>query len=358
MEPVRIIAEVGVNHNGDVGLAKEMIAAAAECGADYVKFQIFDPKAIVTKSAGRADYQKRNTGSDDTQQSMLSALALGRADFEQLVEHCEKCGTRFLASVFDPGSLDILVDGLGQRLVKFGSGEISNLPLLLSAARRDVDLIISTGTATMGDVELALALLTFAYGSQAEPDGDLANVFTAWADAANRAAAAARVSVLHCVTDYPAVDADLNLSAMTTMRDTFAFPVGYSDHSMTGLASIVAVALGAVWIEKHFTTDSRLPGPDQVASMEPPAFTEMVKALRTVPLLLGSGIKAPSPREIANSKIVRKSLVAGRPIAEGEPFSAANLALKRPAAGRPPRDYWAMLGRPATRSYVEDELID
>lgn len=358
MEPLKIIAEVGVNHNGDIGLAREMVAAAAECGADYVKFQIFDPKAIVTKSAGRADYQKRNTGSDDTQQSMLSALALGRDDFETLVEYCDQCGTRFLASVFDPGSLDMLVDGLGQKLVKFGSGEISNLPLLLQAARKDTDLIISTGTATMGDTELALALLTFAYSHGVDPDANLTNVFTAWADPKNRAIASRRVSVLHCVTDYPAAESDLNLGAMTTIRDAFGFPVGYSDHSMTALASLIAVSLGAVWIEKHFTTDSTLPGPDQVASMEPPAFKQMVKDLRAIPVMLGSGTKAPSQRELANSAIVRKSLVAGTAIRAGELFTAKNLVLKRPGTGRLPRDYWALLGKPATRAYAEDEAID
>lgn len=355
---VRIIAEIGVNHNGDLGLAKEMVAAAAACGADYAKFQIFDPKAIVTKSAGRADYQKRNTGSDESQQSMLDALALGSGDFERLVEHCETSGIRFLASVFDSGSLDLLVDGLGQRLVKFGSGEISNLPLLLAAARKGTDLIISTGTATMGDIELALALLTFGYAREGEPAGDLGNVLAAWTDRQARAAAQKRVSVLHCVTDYPAREADLNLNAMRTIGEAFGFPVGYSDHSMSALASIVATSLGAEWIEKHFTTDSKLPGPDQVASMEPDAFARLVEDLRAVPVLLGSGVKSPTERELINSGIVRKSLVAGRAIAAGEAFTPANLTLKRPGTGRPAKDYWAFLGRSAGRAYSEDELID
>ncbi|MBX3575951.1 MAG: N-acetylneuraminate synthase family protein [Rhizobiaceae bacterium] len=355
---VKIIAEVGVNHNGDVGLAKEMIAAAAGCGADYVKFQIFNPKAIVTSTAARANYQKRNTGSDESQQSMLSALALGAEQFETLVEYSDRSGIKFLASVFDPGSLDILVDRLGQKLVKFGSGEISNLPLLLAAARKGADLIISTGTATMGDIELALALLTFGYTRTGEPAGDLGNVHAAWADPASRAAAQQRVSVLHCVTDYPAADADLNLSAMTTIGEAFGFPVGYSDHAMSPLPSIIAVTLGATWIEKHFTTDSTLPGPDQVASMEPEAFARMVKDMRSIPTLLGTGVKAPTERELANASVVRKSLVAGRPIAAGEVFTPDNLVLKRPGTGRAPKEFWALLGRPAARSYGEDELID
>lgn len=355
---VKIIAEIGVNHNGDVGLAKEMIAAAAACGADYAKFQIFDSKAIVTRTASRAEYQKRNTGSDESQQSMLDALALSHKDFEILVEYCQACRIGFLASVFDHGSLDILVDRLGQKLVKFGSGEISNLPLLLAAARKGANLIISTGTATMGDIELALALLTLGYAGSELPNPDLGNVFATWADPANRELARRHVSVLHCVTDYPARESDLNLKAMTMIGDAFGFPVGYSDHSTAALASIVATALGAEWIEKHFTTNSALPGPDQVASMEPDAFGQMVKDLRAVHVLLGSGVKSPTVRELANAQVVRKSLVAARAIGAREAFTEVNLTLKRPGIGRPPREYWALLGRPAGRPYAEDELID
>ncbi|MEX0955319.1 MAG: N-acetylneuraminate synthase family protein [Rhizobiaceae bacterium] len=358
MHPVKIIAEVGVNHNGDPALAKDMIEAAAGCGADYVKFQIFDPKAIVTKTASRANYQKRNTGSDESQQSMLSSLALGVDDFQDLVAHCEACGTRFLASVFDPGSLEMLTGKLGQRLVKFGSGEISNLPLLLTAARTGSSLIVSTGTATMGDIELALAMLTFAYSCEGAPNSDLGNVWAAWADPRKRDIARKKVSVLHCVTDYPAQDADLNLGAMHTIEEAFGFPVGYSDHALSPLPSIVATALGARWIEKHFTTDRTLPGPDHVASMEPVEFAKMVKDLRNIQVLLGSGVKAPTERELGNAGVVRKSLVAATDIAAGDVFSVRNLALKRPGTGRPPEDYWALLGQKAGRNFAEDEFID
>jgi sialic acid synthase SpsE len=358
MHPVKIIAEVGVNHNGDPTLAKEMIKAAAECGADYVKFQIFDPKAIVTKTASRANYQRRNTGSDESQQSMLSSLALGVEDFQDLVTYCEACGTRFLASVFDPGSLEMLTGRLGQRLVKFGSGEISNVPLLLAAARTGSSLIVSTGTATMGDIELALAMLTFAYSCNDAPNSDLGNVWAAWADPQKRDIAREKVSVLHCVTDYPAEDADLNLSAMRTIGEAFGFPIGYSDHALSPLPSIVATALGARWIEKHFTTDRTLPGPDHVASMEPAEFAKMVKDLRDIHVLLGSGVKAPTERELGNAGVVRKSLVAATDIAAGDVFSVRNLGLKRPGTGRPPKDYWALLGQRAGRNFVEDEFID
>lgn len=355
MAHVTIIAEAGVNHNGDVDMALRLIDAAAAAGADMVKFQTFKAAKAVTATARSAEYQVRNTGVDDGQIAMLQALELGEAAHHKLVAHCKARDIVFLSTPFDDDSTDLLTLTLGLKLVKVGSGEMTNGPHLLRLARRGLDVILSTGMATLGEVKEALGVLAFGYTGGEHPS--VAAFAAALASPAGRAALSEKVTLLHCTSNYPAPTAEINLAVMDTFRAQFPLRVGFSDHSDGIAVPIAAVGRGAVMIEKHLTLDRKLPGPDHVASIEPPAFAEMVRAIREVQLAIGLPEKLPTPSELKTMPVARKSLVAARAISAGETFGPDNIAIKRPGSGMAPNLLWELTGRPASRAYIPDELI-
>lgn len=328
-----VIAEAGVNHNGDINLAKELIAAAARSGADFVKFQTFKADRLVTKDASKAAYQIKNANQEETQHQMIQKLELSRSDHEILINECSRNGIRFLSTAFDIISFDMLVE-LGISIVKIPSGELTNLPLLRHIARLGRPVILSTGMAGLGEIEAALEAI--------EQAGTPRNLVTA----------------LHCTTEYPAPLADVNLRAMESIKAAFGVEVGYSDHTQGIEISIAAVAMGARVIEKHFTLDRMLPGPDHKASLEPQELKAMVDAIRNVEIALGDGIKRPSSSELKNKPIARKSLVAIQNIRAGECFNPENVGTKRPGTGISPMRWDEVMGRSASRDFCVDELIE
>ena len=329
-----IIAEAGVNHNGSIKTAEQLIETAAEAGADLVKFQTFSADRLVTGSASKADYQLETTSTSESQHEMIRKLELSREMHEELIAHCKKCGVGFFSTGFDPQSVNLLVE-LGLDRFKIPSGEITNLPYLRHIGQYGKPVILSTGMARLGEIEAALEVLE-ASGTPRE-----------------------RVTVLHCNTEYPTPMADVNLKAMLAIRDALGVQVGYSDHTLGIEVPIAAVAMGATVIEKHFTLDRNLPGPDHRASLEPDELKAMVQAIRNIELALsGDGLKRPSPSESKNLEIARKSLVALVPIKAGEPFTEANLGVKRPGSGISPMRWDDFIGRPANRDYQVDELIE
>ena len=328
-----IIAEAGVNHNGDIKIAKQLIDVAADCGADYVKFQTFSADRIVTKSADKAEYQKQSSDSSESQFEMLKRLELSVEMHLELIEHCKHRSIKFLSTGFDIQSVDLLV-GLGLNLVKIPSGEITNLPLLRHIGSLDLPVILSSGMSTMKEIGDALLIL--------EQTG----------------LPRAQITVLHCTTEYPTPMDEVNLRAMNSIRNTLGVAVGYSDHTLGIEVSVAAVALGASVIEKHFTIDRSLPGPDHKASLEPIELGAMVKAIRNVEVALGSDVKEPTIGEIKNMRIARKSILAGRKIEVGEILSASNLVVKRPGDGISPMHWDHLIGQIACREYLPDEMID
>ncbi|RMG36996.1 MAG: N-acetylneuraminate synthase [Gammaproteobacteria bacterium] len=353
---VTIIAEAGVNHNGDLRRALAMVDAAAEAGADAVKFQTFRPEALVTAGAPQAEYQRRNDGDRGSQLAMLRRLALPEADHPALVRRCRARGIRFLSSPFDPASADFLMHDLGLEVIKLGSGELTNGPLIHRVARAGRRLILSTGMATLDEIREALAVAALGYLGRPVPSGRAGRLAVMEEERATTALEA-RVQLLHCTTEYPCPPEAVNLRAMETLAGAFGLPVGYSDHTEGITVAVAAAARGARIIEKHFTLDRTLPGPDHAASLEPDQLRAMVEAVRIVERALGGRDKAPVAVERENMAAARKSLVAACAIRAGEPFSESNLAVKRPGTGRSPMDYWSLLGRPAPRDYAADEVI-
>lgn len=329
-----VIAEAGVNHNGDIGLAKKLIAAAAEAGADLVKFQTFNAKALVSASAPKAEYQKKATESSESQFEMIRKLELSREDHAELIEECRAHGIEFFSTAFDFQSFDLLMELGSLEQIKIPSGELTNFPLLRYMSRFAKPLLLSTGMANLGEIEAAIEVV--------EAAGTPRHLIT----------------VLHCTTEYPAPMEDVNLRAMVTMKKAFGVDTGYSDHTPGIEIPIAAVALGATVIEKHFTLDRNLPGPDHKASLEPHELKAMVAAIRNVERALGDGVKRPSPSELKNKPIARKSLVAIRAIRAGELFSADNVGAKRPGTGISPMRWDDVMGRLATRDFSVDELIE
>lgn len=328
-----IIAEAGVNHNGDLALARELVQVAAAAGADMVKFQTFVANKITAASAQKADYQKASTGGDETQKDMIARLELSRADHEALIDECRQHSIAFFSTGFDAESIDMLVE-LGLDRLKVPSGEITNLPLLRHYASKRLPIILSTGMATIGEVEAAVAVLE---------EGGVPR---------------AAMTVLHCNTEYPTPMGDVNLRAMTTLGAALGLPVGYSDHTAGIEVAIAAVTLGATVIEKHFTLDRTMPGPDHRASLEPDELRHMVAAIRNVErALAGDGVKRPSESEFKNRAVARRSVVAARPIAAGEVFTTANLTTKRPGTGISAMRWDEVMGQAAPRDFAADELI-
>ena len=330
-----IIAEAGVNHNGSLEMARSLIDKAAEAGVDYVKFQSFHAEKLVSKNARQAAYQKRNIGvqEDDSQLSMLKKLELSPEDHIFLLDYCRQKGVHFLSTAFDLESIDYLAS-LHLGLWKIPSGEITNYPYLVKIARMGDPVILSTGMCEMSDIEDALAVL-IANGLKKE-----------------------QITVLHCNTEYPTTYRDVNLRAMLQIRSQLGVRVGYSDHTRGIEVPVAAVALGAEVIEKHFTLDRSLPGPDHKASLEPEELKAMVSAIRNVEDALGSQEKTVSPSERNNISVARKSIVAARDIRRGEILTDGNLAAKRPGTGISPMRWLEVVGTRAIRDFKEDELIE
>jgi N-acetylneuraminate synthase len=352
---VTIIAEAGVNHNGRLALALALVDAAADAGADVVKFQTFRADQLVTPSASKAEYQIRNTGEANSQLEMLKALELDDAAHRKLIAHCGQRGIAFLSTPFDILSLGLLTDGLGLKQLKVGSGDLTNAPILLEIARRGRAVILSTGMATMDEIAESLGVLAFGYTGGTEPGRSA--FAAALASAEGKAALRRNVILLHCTSDYPAIADEINLKAMDTLAQAFDLPVGFSDHSEGIAIAIAAAGRGAVMIEKHLTLDRSMPGPDHVASIEPADFKAMVSGIRLVERALGDGRKVPMPSELKTIPVARKSLVARQDIKRGERFNLETLTVKRPGTGLSPVLYWECIGRTATRDYRAEDVI-
>jgi len=325
-----IIAEAGVNHNGSLNLAKELTVKAKECGADIVKFQTAKLNSLVSKMAPMAEYQKENTGVVESQKDMLSKLLLPFEDFIYLAEYCKETGIQFLSTPFDIDSIHFLNDL--QDIWKIPSGEITNYPYLVEIARTGKEVILSTGMSTLDEVDAALDVL--------------------------RKNGAGKVTLLHCTTNYPTPMRDVNLKAMNTMRGHCGCDVGYSDHTKGIEVPIAAVAMGATVIEKHFTLDRNMAGPDHKASLEPDELKAMVSAIRNIEQALGDGIKMPSKSETSNMAVARKSIIAVKNIKAGEILAEENITTKRPGTGINPMKWDEVIGTKAIRDFLEDELIE
>lgn len=352
-----IIAEAGVNHNGDLARALTMIDAAVEAGADAVKFQSFIPEQLVTAHTPKAGYQIENTGTQESQLEMLRQLALPGDEQRQLQNYCRDRHIDFLSSPFDQQSLRFLLNICHLPCIKFGSGELTNAPLLLQAAEADVRIILSTGMSTLDEIEEALAVMAFGYINRFE-NPSTENFQQAYQSTEGQRALQNNVTLLHCTSEYPCPFDDVNLFAMDTLRSHFHLPVGLSDHTQGIGVALAAVARGASVIEKHFTLDRRLPGPDHRASIEPSELKMMVEDIRHIESALGTGEKRPAAREESTKAVARKHLVAARPIAYGEAFTVDNLAIKRSGRGLSPMQYWDLLTQTATRDYDTDDVIE
>ena len=332
IENTYIIAEAGVNHNGSLETALEMVNVAEACGADAVKFQSFCAEKVVTEDAPKAGYQSRNTGSDESQRTMLKGLELSRDAHSVLFEQCQKKQIEFLSTAFDADSLDFLID-LGMKKIKIPSGEITNLPYLRHVAKKALPVILSTGMANLSETRNAVNVLT------------------------QNGVSKEKITILHCTTAYPAPCSDVNLRCLETLRAEFRMNVGYSDHTIGDAIAIAAVAQGATVLEKHYTLDKTLPGPDHQASLNPHQLERMIRNIRNVELAQGTGVKIPASSEHENIQVARRSIVAKRRILQGERFSDENLTSKRPAIGISPIRWDEVIGRVATQDFDKDDLI-
>jgi N-acetylneuraminate synthase len=334
MKRTLIIAEAGVNHNGDIAKAKALIDKGAEAGVDYVKFQTFKAEKLVTKQAQRASYQDKNTQNNDSQYEMLKKLELSQALHQELMDYCNQKGVKFLSTGFDSESLVFLAQ-LGITIAKVPSGEITNLPYLRQVASIFPEVILSTGMATIDEIKDAVKVLI------------------------DNGVSKDKITILHCNTEYPTPMEDVNLKAMLHIQRELGLPIGYSDHTLGIEVPIAAVALGATVIEKHFTLDKTLPGPDHKASLEPNELKAMVSAIRNIEKAIGgSGLKEVSKSEEKNKPIARKSIVAATDIKKGDIFTPENLTVKRPGSGISPMQWDEVIGKEAKRDFQEDELIE
>lgn len=353
-----IIAEAGVNHNGNEKLAFKLVDAAFEAGANIVKFQTFKASKLVTANAEQADYQVTNTQKKESQLAMLSRLELSFEFHLELVEYCNKVGIEFLSTAFDSESLKFLVNDLKLKKLKIPSGDLTNAPLVLEHAQTGCDLIVSTGMATLAEIETALGVIAFGYVAKKSEKSSIQAFEKAYYSELGQKMLKEKVTILHCTTEYPAPLQDINLKAMDTIANAFKLPVGYSDHSAGINVPIAAVALGAKIIEKHFTLDQNMKGPDHKASLEPKQLAEMIKGIRDIELALGNGLKGPRPSEIKNKSVARKSLVAEQFINQGTVFNQDNVTIKRPGLGKSPIHYWDLLGSEAKQDYQIGDLIN
>ena len=325
-----IIAEAGVNHNGSLERAKKLVEVAKECGADIIKFQTAKLDSLVSKTAKMADYQKANTGVIESQKEMLRKLLLRFEDFVEIADYCKEVGIQFLSTPFDIESVKFL--NTMQDIWKVPSGEITNYPYLVEIAKTKKEVILSTGMATLDEISDAVRVL--------KENGTT------------------DITILHCTTEYPAPIAEVNLKAMGMLKEKFGYPVGYSDHTQGIEIDLAAAALGATVIEKHFTLDKNLPGPDHKASLEPAELKAMVEGIRKIELALGVPEKQPSQIELKNRAVARKSIVAAKNIKKGEVLTEANITTKRPGNGLSPMKWLDVIGTKAVRDFEEDELIE
>jgi len=329
---ILIIAEAGVNHNGDINLAKQLIEIAADAGADVVKFQTFNAARLILRNAIKADYQLKTSDSNETQFTMLSKLELTESMHHQLIAHCKLFNIGFLSTAFDIESVNLLV-GLNQKLFKVPSGEITNLPYLRHIGKLNKKVILSSGMSSIKEVKDAVKLLN--------SSGTSRN----------------KIIVLHCTSEYPAPMNEVNLLAMQSISSDLGLEVGYSDHTIGIEVAIAAAAMGASVIEKHFTINRNLPGPDHQASLEPGELKDMIFAIRNIEIAMGDGVKDLSPSEVKNQPVIRKSLVALKAIEAGELFTNQNVTTKRPGTGISPMRWDEFIGKPAQKNYKEDDLI-
>ena len=329
---VLIIAEAGINHNGNVEMAMQLCSAAKDSGADIVKFQTFKTERVLTRNTALATYQANNVGAVKTQFEMVKELELSFASFRLIKDHCDRIGLRFLSTPDDTESLDFLINDLGLKTVKVGSGEITNIPFLRSIGSKQLPIILSTGMATLGEVERAIYEL--------------------------EKAGAKDITLLHCTSSYPCPFSEVNLRAMETLHTAFGYNVGYSDHTQGISVPIAAVALGASVIEKHFTLNKLLPGPDHVASLDPQELYDMVTGIRNIEVSLGNGIKKPTSSEASICSVVRRTIVAAVPVAKGETFTSEKLATKRSSDCGLPAEMWDyIIGKVAQKNFNIDEAI-
>ena len=333
MNKTQIIAEAGVNHNGNIKLAKELIDIAARAGADIVKFQTFKADNLVSKNTEKADYQKKLTNINESHYEMIKKLELDYKTHLELINHSNKRGIEFLSTPFDSDSLKMLIN-LNLNTIKIPSGEITNLPFLREIGQSKKSVILSTGMSSLKEIKDAVKTLV-SFGTKME-----------------------NITVLHCNTEYPSPMEDVNLKAMITIQNELGLPTGYSDHTLGIEVPIAAVALGAIIIEKHFTVNRDLEGPDHAASLEPKELQNMIKAIRNIEKTLGDGIKKPSPSETKNISIGRKSIIAKREIKKNEIYSINNLTTKRPGTGISPMNWDLLVGKKANKNYQPDELIE
>jgi N-acetylneuraminate synthase len=353
-----IIAEAGVNHNGDKQLALKLIDEAKYAGVDIVKFQTFKASHLVTDKAKKAEYQVNDNQSDDTQLNMLKGLELSEDVFIELSEYCRNQGIEFLSTAFDSQSLSFLVNKIKLKRLKIPSGELTNLPFILEHAKTKLDIIVSTGMANLSEIEQALGVIAFGYISNKDDIPSLDGFYEAYSSEEGQAALKEKVTILHCTTEYPAPFDEINLNAINTLNQTFKLKTGYSDHSKGIVISIAAVAKGACLIEKHFTLDQNMVGPDHQASLEPSELKDMVQAIRDTEKALGDGVKRPFPSEVKNKTAARKSLVANVDIKKGTILTQENIGILRPGSGMSPNLYWDVLGVCARQDYQQGELID
>lgn len=354
---VFIIAEAGVNHNGSIDMAKELIDVASDAGADAIKFQTFKAEEVISKYAPKAEYQKKTTAQDESQLDMIKKLQLDEETHYELVEHCKNRGIMFLSTPFDFMSIEFLANKLNLPILKIPSGEITNGPYLLKVAQTGKPIIMSTGMATLAEIETALGVLAFGYLKRRKKPS-LEAFHHAFCLKEGQKILKEKVTLLHCTTEYPAPFEEANLKAMHTLEVAFGLPVGLSDHTEGIAIPIAATAMEARVIEKHFTLDRNLPGPDHKASIEPQELKEMVKCIRHVELALGDGRKLPLPSEVKNIPIARKSLVAKKEIKKGEIFTEENLTVKRPGIGISPIRYWEFVGKTSSKSFSQDNPIE
>ncbi len=352
-----IIAEAGVNHNGSIHFARRLIDEARKAGADAVKFQAFHSEDLVTKATPQAVYQRRDRTGDSTQWTMLKKLELNESEQKELSLHARRRGIEFLATPFDLRSLNFLVQ-IGVKKIKISSGDLTNGPLLLAAARTKLPVILSTGMATLREIENALAVLAFGYRHPGIELKSLLQAKRLFRSRASKILLRRKVCLLQCTTEYPAPNGEINLRAMDVMRTRFDCAIGLSDHSTGIVAPIAAVSCGAAVIEKHFTLSKRMKGPDHRASLEPAEFSAMVRAVRAAEEMLGGDGKKPAKSEIKNMPLVRRTLVAAQPIFRGDLFTEKNITAKRAGEGLSPMFFWSLLGKRAKRNYLTDEKVN
>jgi N-acetylneuraminate synthase len=335
-----------------------MVDIAADAQADAIKFQSFKSTNIVTDASAKAPYQLRNTQVTESQLAMLQSLELSEEEHFVLSKRCNQKGIEFLSTPFDNDSVDLLSKRISVRRLKIPSGEVTNGPLLLKVAETQLPIILSTGMSTIPEIEEALSILAYGLSTNRRSQPSRTGFRQAFASNQGQQTLQKHVTLLHCTTEYPAPVEEANLRAINSLKERFCLPVGLSDHTLGTTVAIAAVARGAVVIEKHFTTSRTLPGPDHLSSLEPDELVLLINQIRIVENALGDGVKQPTPSELRNISIARRSIVAAQNIMEGETLTNTNLAIKRPGSGRSPMDFWDLVGKTATRSYRRDDQIE